>query len=69
VVELTDLWIVPEFVHMQFGVWMSHRGLEYRSIRLDSLDSVRIKGNKLGKDRNQKAVQSPWRMVSFGESG
>lgn len=54
---------------MQFGVWMFRRGLEYRSIGLDSLDSVRIKGNKLGKDRNQKAVQFPWRMVSFGESG
>jgi hypothetical protein len=44
------------------------RGLEYRSIGPDSLDSVRIKRNKLGKDRNQKAVHSPWRMVSFGES-
>jgi hypothetical protein len=54
---------------MQFGVWMFCRGLEYRSIGPDSLDSVRIKGNKLGKDRNQKAVQFPWRMVSFGESG
>jgi hypothetical protein len=28
---------------------MSHRCLEYCSIGLESLDSVRIKGNKLGK--------------------
>jgi hypothetical protein len=48
---------------------MSHRALAYCSIGLNSLDSVRIKGNKLGEDRNQKTVYFPWRMVSFGESG
>jgi hypothetical protein len=47
---------------------MFYRALAYCSIGPDSLDSVRIKGNKLEKDKNQKAVHSPWRMVSFGES-